>query len=100
MAVQEEPVTIRAYQEADYDEIAALWTPINRELAPADMRELFEQYRQRRGQPAMAEFQIRGAGCGWGDKNRHPPPPLGPFSPNNRAQGGAGPGRSTRRTSG
>src|SRR5712691_1874075 len=44
MAVQEEPVTIRAYQEADYDEIAALWTRINRELAPADMRELFEQY--------------------------------------------------------
>jgi N-acetylglutamate synthase-like GNAT family acetyltransferase len=44
MAIQEEPVTIRAYQEADYDEIAALWTRINRELAPADMRELFEQY--------------------------------------------------------
>ena len=79
MAVQEEPVTIRAYQEADYDEIAALWTPINRELAPADMRELFEQYRQRRGQPAMAEFQIRGAGCGWGDKNRHPRRPWGRF---------------------
>jgi hypothetical protein len=38
MAVQEEPVTIRAYQEADYDEIAALWTRINRELAPAEMR--------------------------------------------------------------
>jgi N-acetylglutamate synthase-like GNAT family acetyltransferase len=44
MVVQEEPVTIRASQEADYDAIAALWTRINRELAPADMRELFEQY--------------------------------------------------------
>jgi GNAT superfamily N-acetyltransferase len=44
MAEQEEPVTIRACQEADYAEVAALWTRINRELAPVDMRELFEQY--------------------------------------------------------
>jgi N-acetylglutamate synthase-like GNAT family acetyltransferase len=44
MAVPEVPVTIRAYHETDYDEVAALWTRINREFAPADMRELFEQY--------------------------------------------------------
>ena len=44
MAVPEEPATIRAYQEADYDEVAELWALINSELAPADMRELFEQY--------------------------------------------------------
>lgn len=40
----EQPVTIRVYEEADYDEVAALWTRINRELAPADMRQIFEQY--------------------------------------------------------
>src|ERR1700704_1060824 len=34
----------RAYQFADYDPVAALWTRVNRELAPLDMRELFEQY--------------------------------------------------------
>jgi GNAT superfamily N-acetyltransferase len=34
----------RAYQLADYDPVAALWTHVNRELAPLDMRELFEQY--------------------------------------------------------
>jgi GNAT superfamily N-acetyltransferase len=37
-------VVFRAYQLADYDPVAALWTRINRELAPPDMRELFEQY--------------------------------------------------------
>jgi GNAT superfamily N-acetyltransferase len=37
-------VLFRAYQLADYDPVAALWTRINRELAPPDMRELFEQY--------------------------------------------------------
>jgi N-acetylglutamate synthase-like GNAT family acetyltransferase len=44
MAAQDEPVTIRAYLGTDYDGVAALWTRVNRELAPADMRELFEQY--------------------------------------------------------
>jgi hypothetical protein len=29
----EEPVTIRAYQETDYDQVAALWARISRELA-------------------------------------------------------------------
>jgi GNAT superfamily N-acetyltransferase len=37
-------VIFRAYQLADYDPVAALWTRINRELAPPDMRALFEQY--------------------------------------------------------
>jgi GNAT superfamily N-acetyltransferase len=39
-----DPVTIRAYSEMDFDGVTALWTRINRELAPANMRELFEQY--------------------------------------------------------
>jgi GNAT superfamily N-acetyltransferase len=37
-------VVFRAYQLADFDPVAALWTRINRELAPPDMRELFERY--------------------------------------------------------
>jgi GNAT superfamily N-acetyltransferase len=40
----EGPVIFRAYQLADYDPVAALWTRINRELAPPDMREPFERY--------------------------------------------------------
>jgi len=32
MDVPGAPVTIRAYCKADYDEVAALWTRINREL--------------------------------------------------------------------
>jgi len=38
------PVTFRQYQAADYDVVAALWTRINRELAPAGMEGMFEQY--------------------------------------------------------
>jgi GNAT superfamily N-acetyltransferase len=37
-------VTFRSYQAADHDLVAALWTRINRELAPVGMEELFEQY--------------------------------------------------------
>src|SRR5436189_4106386 len=37
-------VVFRAYQLADYSAVASLWTRINRELAPAGMEELFEQY--------------------------------------------------------
>ena len=44
MIESERSVIFRAYQLADYEPVAALWTRINRELAPADMRELFEQY--------------------------------------------------------
>jgi ribosomal protein S18 acetylase RimI-like enzyme len=38
------PFTIRAYANADYEEVVALFTRVNRELAPANMRDLFEQY--------------------------------------------------------
>jgi GNAT superfamily N-acetyltransferase len=38
------PVIFRRYQAADYDPVAALWTRINRELAPAGMEQLFERY--------------------------------------------------------
>jgi GNAT superfamily N-acetyltransferase len=38
------PINIRPYQLSDYDQVAALYTRINRELAPPNMRELFEQY--------------------------------------------------------
>jgi GNAT superfamily N-acetyltransferase len=34
----------RSYRETDYDQVAQLWTRINRELAPAHMHDLFEQY--------------------------------------------------------
>jgi GNAT superfamily N-acetyltransferase len=37
-------VTFRRYRAVDYNAIASLWTRINRELAPAGMEELFEQY--------------------------------------------------------
>jgi GNAT superfamily N-acetyltransferase len=38
------PVTFRPYQANDFSDVAALWTRINRELAPAGMEVLFEQY--------------------------------------------------------
>jgi len=42
--VMANPVTFRRYRIADYDAVAALWTRINRELAPPGMEELFEKY--------------------------------------------------------
>jgi GNAT superfamily N-acetyltransferase len=39
-------VTFREYQAADYRAVAALWTRINRELAPPGMQDIFEQYIQ------------------------------------------------------
>lgn len=39
-----DPVTFRRYRIADYDAVAALWTRINRELAPSGMEEMFERY--------------------------------------------------------
>ena len=39
-----DPVTFRRYQATDYSSVASLWTRINRELAPAGMEHLFEQY--------------------------------------------------------
>src|SRR3954469_8197049 len=38
------PVSFRRYQATDYNSVASLWTRINRELAPAGMEKLFEQY--------------------------------------------------------
>jgi GNAT superfamily N-acetyltransferase len=40
----ETPVTFRRYQATDVSSVASLWTRINRELAPAGMERLFEQY--------------------------------------------------------
>jgi GNAT superfamily N-acetyltransferase len=37
-------VRFRAYEPGDYEPVAALWTRINRELAPPHMRDLFEKY--------------------------------------------------------
>jgi GNAT superfamily N-acetyltransferase len=45
-ATPEKPAIIRAYEDADYVQVVALFTSINRELAPSEMRELFEQYIQ------------------------------------------------------
>ena len=44
MAETTPPQIIRAYRPADREQVAALWARINRELAPADLREAFEQY--------------------------------------------------------
>ena len=44
MIVMAHPVTFRRYQATDYSSVASLWTRINRELAPAGMEKLFEQY--------------------------------------------------------
>jgi ribosomal protein S18 acetylase RimI-like enzyme len=38
------PVTFRRYQATDYGPVAALWTRINRGLAPAGREQLFKQY--------------------------------------------------------
>src|ERR1700710_2820391 len=44
MIATPDPVTFRGYQATDYSSVASLWTRINRELAPAGMEHLFEQY--------------------------------------------------------
>jgi putative acetyltransferase len=44
MVEQDMSVVFRRYQPLDFDQVAALWSRINRELAPAGMEELFEQY--------------------------------------------------------
>jgi GNAT superfamily N-acetyltransferase len=38
------PIIIRAYGEVDQAQVVALFIRINREIAPAEMRERFEQY--------------------------------------------------------
>ena len=37
-------VEFRPYMAADFEAVADLWTRVNRELAPAGMETLFEQY--------------------------------------------------------
>lgn len=44
MAETAPPEAIRAYRQADHEQVAALWARVNRELAPDDRREQFEQY--------------------------------------------------------
>ena len=44
MIVGERHVVFRSYRASDCDAVAALWRRINRELAPAGMEELFDQY--------------------------------------------------------
>ena len=44
MASRDTPILFRPYHLSDYEQVAALWSRINRELAPAGMEELFEQY--------------------------------------------------------
>jgi putative acetyltransferase len=44
IAGPDSPVTIRAYEVSDYEAVVALFARINRELAPPDMRERFEEY--------------------------------------------------------
>jgi hypothetical protein len=41
---QDLPVVFRRYHPSHYHQVAALWGRINRELASADLEELFEQY--------------------------------------------------------
>jgi putative acetyltransferase len=44
MAAPSQPFKIRSYENADYGQVVALFSRINRELAPAHMREQFEKY--------------------------------------------------------
>ncbi len=44
MMVTADPAAFRRYRATDYNSVASLWTRINRELAPAGMEKLFEQY--------------------------------------------------------
>jgi len=46
MVTSGKPAIIRAYKDADYAEVVDLFIRINRELAPPEMRERFEQYIQ------------------------------------------------------
>jgi len=41
---QDLSVVFRRYQPSDYEQVAVLWSRINRELAPAGMEEIFERY--------------------------------------------------------
>jgi GNAT superfamily N-acetyltransferase len=43
-AADDHAVRFRPYLVSDFEAVADLWTRVNRELAPADMEALFEQY--------------------------------------------------------
>lgn len=53
----------QVYDKTDFAEVSALWARINRELAPPDMREQFEQYIQNsiNDELAQADKSIRRA---------------------------------------
>jgi GNAT superfamily N-acetyltransferase len=44
MADNETSVVFRSYRASDFHQVAALWSRVNRELAPAGMEERFAQY--------------------------------------------------------
>jgi putative acetyltransferase len=44
MVISAKPAIIRAYEDADYGQVVDLFIRINRELAPPEMRERFEEY--------------------------------------------------------
>jgi GNAT superfamily N-acetyltransferase len=46
MVTSDSPITIRGYEDTDYAQVVDLFIRINRELAPPEMRERFEQYIQ------------------------------------------------------
>jgi putative acetyltransferase len=46
MSTSEKPAIIRAYKDADHAQVVDLFIRTNRELAPLEMRERFEQYIQ------------------------------------------------------
>jgi putative acetyltransferase len=46
MVTSDEPAIIRVYENADYAQVVDLFIRINRELAPPEMREQFDQYIQ------------------------------------------------------
>jgi GNAT superfamily N-acetyltransferase len=46
MVTSDKPAIIRAYENSDYAQVVDLFIRVNRELAPLDMREQFEQYIQ------------------------------------------------------
>jgi putative acetyltransferase len=46
MVTSDKPAIIRSYEDANYAQVVDLFIRINRELAPPEMRERFEQYIQ------------------------------------------------------
>jgi putative acetyltransferase len=57
MLTSKKPAIIRAYEDADYAQVVDLFIRINRELAPPEMRERFEQYIQMSVDGEMSRFR-------------------------------------------